>query len=92
MSTKGELSRDQAVAIVGEESVAKVERENCEASSRLMPDHDDRVEFVASIWCQDSDGEKCSLRAYYYPTQQELDDTGDDLSNVNWEIEGYEVI
>lgn len=89
--TKGNLTREQAVAQVGEQAVYKVERENCQPTNRLMPDNDDRVEFSASVRCEDADGEGATLTAYYYPTQEELDNAGDDLSNVHWEIVGYEI-
>jgi len=92
MSTKGNLTREQAVAIVGEAAAAKVDAGNCDFTNRLMDDNDDRVEFSASVRCEDKDGTECTVIAYYYPTQQELDDAGDDLSNVSWEIEGYEVV
>jgi hypothetical protein len=92
MTTKGKLTRDQAVEIVGEAAVAKVEATNCDFTNRLMPNCDDIVEFAAAVRCEDNDGMECTLIAYYYPTQEELDDAGDDLGNVPWEIEGYEVI
>lgn len=92
MSTKGNLTREQAVAIVGEQAVAKVEAESCDFTNRLMDDNDDRVEFSAGVLATDKDGQECTLLAYYYPTQAALDAAGDDLSNVDWVIEGYEVI
>jgi hypothetical protein len=76
---------------VGEQAVYKVDGENCQPTGRLMADNDDRVEFAASVRCEDADGEDVTLTAYYYPTQDELDDAGDDLSNVRWEIVGYEI-
>lgn len=92
MSTKGNLTREQAVAIVGEQAVNKVESAQCDFTNRLMDDNDDRVEFAASVHGEDSKGDDYTLVAYYYPTQQELDNAGDDLGNVRWVIEGYEVL
>ena len=92
MSTKGNLTREQAIAIVGEQAVKKVDGKSCDYTCRLMGDNDDRAEFSASVCCKDKDGNECVVTAYYYPTQQELDGAGDDLSNVDWEIYGHEVV
>ncbi len=92
MNTKGNLTRAQAVAIVGEAAIAKVDVTDCDYTNRLMDDCDDRVEFSAAVHCEDADGRRCTVIAYYYPTQQELDDAGDDLGAVDWQIAGYEVI
>ena len=88
---KGQVSKEQAIAIVGVEAVNAVARENCDFTGRIMDMADDGVEFSASVSAANKDGEDCTLTAYYYPTQGELDGAGDDLSNVNWEIAGYEV-
>ena len=40
MSTKGEMNREQAVAMVGEVAVDKVERENCDFTNRVQCDGD----------------------------------------------------
>jgi phage-related protein len=92
MSTKGNLTREQAIAAVGAEAVNSVESANCDYTGRVMDQSDDRVEFAASVRCTDADGVDCTLRAYYYPTQQELDDCAEDLSCVDWVIHGYEVV
>ena len=89
MTTKGNLTREAAVSIVGEAAVAKVDGAECDFTNRVMDD--DLVEFSASVKCQDQDGYDCHLIAYYYPTQRALDAAGDNLSNVDWEIEGYEI-
>lgn len=92
--TKGNLTREQAVAQVGARLVDQVERENCEPTGRLMADNDDRVEFSASVIFYDADGNDCVITAYYYPTQDELDAAGDDLGNIDnldWVIEGFEI-
>lgn len=92
MSTKGNLTREQAAAIVGAQAVDAVETANCDFTNRLMDQGDGRVEFSASVSAVDQNGMRCVLACYYYPTQQELDDAGDDLSNVDWVIHGYEVV
>lgn len=91
MSTKGKLTRDQAIALVGEKAVLGAESKNCEPTGRLQTDGDDSVEFSASVACNDAEGSAVVVTAYYYPTQEQLDNAGDDLSNVEWVIAGYEV-
>lgn len=92
MSTRGQLTREQAIEIVGEKAVDKVERQNCDFTGRLMDDCDDRVEFAASISAKNTDGDDVTLVAYYYPTQSELDAAGDDLGDVDWVVEGFEIV
>ena len=91
MSTKGNLTREQAAAIVGEEYVAAVDALNCEPTSRLQCDGDTRVEFAAAVRCKDKDGVSCTLTAYYYQDSDAINSAGDDLSILDWVIEGYEV-
>ena len=96
MSTKGSLTRDQAVAIVGEAAVAKAEAANCEPTNRVgyngAVQGDDLIEWSASASAEDKDGTECAVIVYYYTTQAEVDAAGDDLSNVDWKIAGYEVV
>lgn len=92
---KGNISREEAVAIVGEAAVSKAESTNCEPTSRVgyngACQGDDLIEWSASASAEDKDGKACSITAYYYTSQEEIDDAGDDLSNVDWTISGYEV-
>lgn len=92
MSTKGNLTRGQAIAIVGTQAVNAVESANCDSTNRLIDWGNDRVEFAASVPTVDQNGMRCTLLCYYYPTQQQLDDAGDDLGNVDWVIYGYDVV
>ena len=91
MSTKGEMKREQAVAMVGEVAVDKVERENCEFTNRVQCDGDTRTEFSASVRCEDREGNEVTLVAYYYQEQAEVDAV-ENLDELNWEISGYEVV
>lgn len=91
MSTKGEMNREQAVAMVGEVAVDKVERENCEFTNRVQCDGDTRAEFAASVRCEDREGNEVTLVAYYYQEQAEVDAV-ENLGELNWEISGYEVV
>lgn len=91
MSTKGEMNREQAVAMVGEVAVDKVERENCDFTNRVQTDGDSRTEFSASVRCEDKDGNEVTLVAYYYQEQADVDAV-ENLDELNWEIAGYEVV
>ena len=93
---KGNLTRDQAVAIVGEAAVAKAEAANCEPTGRVgyngACQGDDLIEWSTCASAEDKDGTDCTVTAYYYTSQEEIDAAGDDLSNVGWTISGYEVV
>ena len=93
---KGNLTREQAIAIVGEAAVDKVDAENCDFTNRVgyngSMQGDDEVEFSASLSCEDKNGYEVSLIAYYYLDADTLDKV-DGLDEISeWEIEGYEVI
>ena len=99
MSTKGNLTREQAVTIVGEATVDKVERENCEPTGRVgyngACQGDALCEWSASVSCEDKDGNDCTLVAYYYTTNEQdqaMADADGDGSAIDWEIAGYEVV
>lgn len=90
MSTQGNLTREQAVTIVGAAALAKVNALNCEFTGRLQCDGDTRDEFAASVRCEDIDGDECTLTAYYY---QEADDVAavESLDQLGWEVQGYAI-
>lgn len=99
MMTKKNLTREQALEIVGEVAVDKVERENCEPTNRVgyngACQNDDLCEWSASVRCEDRDGTKCTLVAYYYTTNEQdqaMADADGDGSAIEWEIAGYEVV
>jgi hypothetical protein len=93
---KGNLTRAEAVAIVGEAAVARAEAANCEPTNRVgyngSIQGEDLIEWSGSASAEDTDGTACTVTAYYYTTQDEIDAAGDDLSNVDWNIAGYEVV
>lgn len=95
MSTKSTMTRDEAVAAVGLEAVDAVERENCEPTSRAQTDGDDRIEWAASVDVTGPGGLPARLTAYYYTSPDELiDEDGnplEDLSSVDWVVDGYDV-
>ena len=93
------LTRAQAVAIVGEAVVEKVESKNCEPTGRVGYNgacrNDNFCEWSATVGCEDKDGNACSLVAYYYTTNDEdqaMADADGDGSVIDWEIAGYDVI
>lgn len=92
---KGNLTREEAVSIVGEASVAKAEKANCEPTNRVgyngSCQGDEMIEWSANAKAKDQDDTPCVVTVYYYTTQDEIDAAGEDLSNVAWEIAGYEV-
>lgn len=93
---KGNLSREQAIAIVGAASVDAVDAKGCEPTNRVgyngACQGDDLIEWAAGVSAEDKNGESCTLVAYYYTSQEEIDAAGDDLSNVDWVVAGYEVV
>ncbi len=95
---KGNLTREQAVAIVGEATVNSVESKNCEPTNRVgfngACQNDSLTEWSASMHCQDSEGNDVALVAYYYTTNEQdevMAETGDGAS-IDWKIEGFEVV
>lgn len=98
MSTQGELTREQAVAMAGEDAVDEVGRKNCEPTGRVGYNGkfqgDDWCEWSASVACQDKDGIDCVLTVYYYTDNEQdqiMADNSGDGSYIDWEIEGYEI-
>ncbi len=88
---KGELSREEVINIVGENLVDKLESENCDYTNRLQTDGDDAVEFSASVKFTDFEGELRTLVAYYYQDPEKLDGC-EDMGELDWEINGYEIL
>ena len=99
MSTKGNLSREEAVTIIGERAVEAAESENCEPTGRVgyngATQGDELCEWSASAPGEDEDGAQCSVIVYYYTTnehEREMAESDGDGSVVEWEIEGYEIV
>jgi hypothetical protein len=88
---KGKLTRDEAIEIAGIDAVEKLDSKNCDFTNRVQTDGDTAVEFSAAVGYYDRQYE-CDgmLIAYYYQEQDELDKV-EDLSLLDWIIEGYEV-
>ena len=96
---QGDLSREQAVELVGNMAADAVERENCEPTNRVgyngSCQGDDLCEWSAAVTCADREGDRCALVAYYYTTNEQDDSMAaqdGDGSAIDWQIDGYEVI
>lgn len=96
--TKGTLTREQAIEIVGEDAVNCVESDNCEPTNRVgyngACQDDALTEWRASKDATDMDGEDVVLSVYYYTTHeddQRMADADGDGSAIDWDIAGYEV-
>ena len=90
MRTRGLLTREEAIQIVGGntvEAVGHVRRKG--PGTKLMAE--ELVEFETNIDAIDLDGRAVVLSAYYYQTMDVMDGAGDDLGSLNWKISGYEV-
>ena len=81
----GDMTREQAIDAAGMTAVERVERENCEPTSRLQTDGDTDVEFRASVRLADGR----VLEVYYYLTPEEAQ--YEDGADVDWQIHGYDV-
>jgi len=98
MSEKGNLTREQAMAIVGEAAVEKAERKACEPTNRVGYNGecqgDDLCEWSAGVSAEDKDGYSCTVLVYYYTTNEQdqaIADASDGCA-IDWEIAGYEVV
>ena len=92
---KGNLTRDQAIQIVGADAVTAAENESCDYTGRVgyngSCQGDDLVEFSASAGAVDSDGYDVHVIAYYYQDAADVD-AEESLDGLVWTIYGYEVI
>lgn len=86
----GKLTREEAVAIVGEQAVQRVENAQCEFTNRVQTGSDKVVEFSAGVKCPDKTGEEVHLSVYYYYLQSEVDAV-ENLDQLDWKPAGYDV-
>ena len=80
------LTRDEAVALVGEDAVDRVENEDCDYTGRVSADLDcnNATEFSASVVIPATeDREKRTLTVYYYQDRGRADET-EDLGDLDW--------
>lgn len=95
---KGNLTREQAIALVGEDAVCSVERKNCQPTNRVgyngSCQGDDLCEWSASVGCSNADNDQVTLTAYYYTTNEQdraIGEADGDGSVIDWTIHGYDV-
>lgn len=89
---KGTLTREEVVAIFGEEIIDNLESQNCEPTSRLQTDGDDSTEWHASVYTPDHQDYR-GVGCYYYTTPEQdalMAEHDGDGSFIEWEIERYE--
>jgi hypothetical protein len=85
------MTREQVIAIFGTALVVELDKENCDFTGRLQTDGDTSVEFSANLrGTAADDGEERTLTAYYYQDKKAIAYV-DDLDQLDWNIEGYEV-
>jgi len=87
IDNKALLTRDQAINTAGLDLAKTLDYANCEPTSRALPDHCGGYQE----WSSEVEDNSHRVIAYYYPTTKDLDANSDDLSNVEWEITGYEI-
>jgi hypothetical protein len=85
------MTRDQAIAKVGLVAVERAENDNCEPTGRLMPAGCQDMQEWAGQSTGVFDVIPVNVRALYYPTDAEIDAAGEDLSYVDWRIDGYTI-
>jgi hypothetical protein len=90
LRTKGSLSRDEAIAIVGRNTVEAVGHVKRQFTGAEL-NKEGLVEFVASIEAVDTDGQSVTVSAYYYQPTDAIGDSEDDLADLDWKISGHEV-
>lgn len=94
---KDELTREEAVAIVGMDAVNAVEKENCEPTNLVGYNGecqgDDWTEWESAVACKDKEGADVILSAYYYTDNEEDRIIGEtsDGSNIEWPVSHYTV-
>ena len=93
MSKKGEMSREQAIELLGAKIIELLDDDNCEPTGRVQCDGDPDEEWSSSVPTKDPNGyydgdNAATLTAYYYPAQQiEL---ADDIE-ITWAVYGYDI-
>ena len=85
---KLEMTKSEAIKIAGAELIDAVEEVNCDFTNRLTDGTEwaGYTEFSASV-----ENDTHIVIAYYYQESDDLDGV-EDLSNLSWEIDKYEVI
>ncbi len=95
----GNITREQAIAIVGLAAVEKVEALNCEPTNRVGFNGgcqgNSLTEYSATVSAEDTDGDSCNLTAYYYLKKDQEDKLAEaegDGSAIDWVIDHYSIL
>lgn len=84
------MERNELVNRFGEEIVNKLDNEGCDFTNRVLPEGNEYTEFTANVKTQNEDGIPVTLTAYYYQKTADVDAV-ENLDELNWEIDHYEV-
>jgi hypothetical protein len=91
------LDRDEAVAIVGEDTVKKVEGKNCEPTGRCgyngLCQDDDEIEWTATVTFDytDDDGDEWdgTITAFYFTDNEDekiMSENSGDGASITWKV------
>lgn len=86
------LTRDQAITKIGIEAVETVEEMHADFTNRVMGDEE--VEFSSSHNLIEQENDIDGITVYYYQDKKlfdELDEESFELSDLTWEVAGYEI-
>ena len=83
------LSRDQAINIVGLNAVESAENENAVQTGTLR--RDGQVEFKSRFVCVDKNGDKCTISAVWLMDADNVQRV-DDLSDLNWDACNHYIV
>ncbi len=83
------LTRNEVIKMIGEAPVIRVENENCDYTNRVM-DTDEYVEFSATIDFINKDKENCTLAAYYYQLDEDVENN--ELDQLEWKVDHYVIL
>jgi hypothetical protein len=80
------VSREEAIAIVGVDAVKEVEAANVDFTNRVTDGtpYNGWTEFASAVAATDKQGEPCTLTMYVYIDSDHLVDC-EDLSNLDWD-------
>ena len=75
------LTSEEAEALI-----VKAEEAQCEPTSRLQPENETTIEFIASAMTKDG---RTGVEVFYMPEAEEIEANADDLGGVDWQISHY---
>lgn len=84
------MSREEAVALLGEHLIKEVESLNCDYTNRVTDgtEWNGFTEFMSSL---ELGNNNYHINAYYYQKNEDVENT-EDLSSLKWEVQKFELI